>query len=267
MDHLLRDIAPVAAHAWQCLDAEATDALRTTLTARKLFEVTDPLGWDTSAVNGTGAKIANGTLVQGASVFVRQVHRMVEIKVPFEVERVQLDALARGAKGVKLDAVSAAARTAALAEDRLIFDGLEGADIDGAIKRDGALLLPDNVDDLPRAVSRALATLRDRGVEGPYVVALAPHFFEALGNATIGGYPVSKHVERLVDGPLVWAPALEGGVVASRRGGDFEICLGADFAVGYTGHTNKSVEFYIEELLSLVCLGPEACIGLQRAAQ
>ncbi len=267
MDHLLREIAPVTGHAWKYVDAEACDALRTTLTARKLFEVTNPLGWDTSSVNGGGARIVSGALVPGANVFVRQVHRMVEIRVPFELERAQLDALARGAKGVKLDAVGAAARTAALTEDTLIFNGLAAADIHGAIDPDEALQLPDNVEDLPRAVSRALATLRDRGVEGPYAAALAPHFFEALGNATKSGYPVSKHVERLVDGPLIWAPALDGGVVASRRGGDFRICLGADFAVGYTGHTNESVEFYIEELLSFACLGPEACIGLQRAAQ
>jgi uncharacterized linocin/CFP29 family protein len=41
-----------------------------------------------------------------------------------------------------------------------------------------------------------------------------------------------EHVRKLVDGPLVWAPGLEGGLVMSTRGEDFELTVGQDTLQG-----------------------------------
>ena len=38
-----------------------------------------------------------------------------------------------------------------------------------------------------------------------------------------GGYPVLEHLRLITGGPVVWAPAVDGAVVVSLRGGDFEI--------------------------------------------
>jgi uncharacterized linocin/CFP29 family protein len=42
----------------------------------------------------------------------------------------------------------------------------------------------------------------------------------------------------LLDGPIVWAPAADGAVVMSLRGGDFELAVGQDFSAGYLDHTS-----------------------------
>ncbi len=67
-------------------------------------------------------------------------------------------------------------------------------------------------------VATALNRLRDAGVDGPFAVALSERCYTSLTESTAGGYPVLEHVRRLIDGPLVWAPGLDGAVVLSMRG-------------------------------------------------
>jgi uncharacterized linocin/CFP29 family protein len=71
-----------------------------------------------------------------------------------------------------------------------------------------------------------------------------------------------QHVERLLDGPVIWAPGVNGAVVLSLRGGDFELTVGRDLSVGYRGHSANTVEFYIEESLSFRVLAKEAAVPL-----
>ena len=56
-----------------------------------------------------------------------------------------------------------------------------------------------------------------------------------------------EHVRRLLDGPIVWTPALEGAAVLSLRGGDFELTVGQDLSIGYLEHDARSVRFYLQE--------------------
>ena len=45
----------------------------------------------------------------------------------------------------------------------------------------------------------------------------------------------------------MWAPAVDGAVVLSQRGGDFELTVGQDFAIGYRSSDAASVDLYLEE--------------------
>ncbi len=76
----------------------------------------------------------------------------------------------------------------------------------------------------PHSIAEATRLLRLAGVDGPYAIALGPRYYAGLTQAVGGGgYPVLNVVRKLVDGPLVWAPAVNGAVVLSLRGGDFEL--------------------------------------------
>jgi len=66
-------------------------------------------------------------------------------------------------------------------------------------------------------------------VSGPYGVALGPRCYTGVTRSTDRGYPIINHIRELVDGPIVWAPAADGAVVLSQRGGDFELTVGQDF--------------------------------------
>jgi uncharacterized linocin/CFP29 family protein len=78
-----------------------------------------------------------------------------------------------------------------------------------------------------------------------------------------GGYPLLDHLRKILGGPLVWAPGVEGGVVGSLRGGDFLFDSGQDLSIGYDSHDADAVHLYVEESFSFRVATPEAAVGLR----
>jgi uncharacterized linocin/CFP29 family protein len=116
--------------------------------------------------------------------------------------------------------------------------------------------------DYPLAVATALTRLRDEGIDGPFAVVLNEQLYKDLAARTDSGYPILSHVQRLVDGDIVWAPGIDGALVISQRGGDFELTVGQDFSIGYLEHDIEKVRLYIEESFTFLILTEEAAIPL-----
>ena len=265
MNDLCRHLAPITEQAWAAIDDEARNALRLTLASRKVADFVGPLGWEASAVALGRALPLEAAPWQHVSAALRQVQPLVELRVPFALARAELDALARGARDADLKPVRDAARAIALAEDGVVFAGYAPAGITGIgqAAAAAALTITEDYEQYPAVVARALAQLREQGVQGPYAIALGPRCYTGLTRtATPAGFPVIQHVERLLDGPVIWAPGVNGAVVLSLRGGDFELTVGRDLSVGYRGHTASTVEFYIEESLTFRVLAEEAAVPL-----
>jgi len=150
-----------------------------------------------------------------------------------------------------------------------VFQGYDAAGIAGifAASADQKLTIPDKFEDYPDIVAEATHRLRSAGVNGPYGIALGPRCYTGLTRSTDRGYPVIDHVRELLDGPIVWAPAADGAVVMSLRGGDFELSVGQDFSVGYLDHTSTSVLLYLQETFTFRVLSPEAAVPLTYAIQ
>jgi uncharacterized linocin/CFP29 family protein len=115
-------------------------------------------------------------------------------------------------------------------------------------------------------VAQAVSRLRLAGVEGPYALVLGQSAYTAASGGSDDGYPVLDHVERLVDGGIVWAPGIEGGAVVSTRGGDFELDIGQDFSIGYLNHSDTAVTLYLQETMTFRMLTAEAAVSLDPAA-
>ena len=113
-----------------------------------------------------------------------------------------------------------AAKKLAFAEDRAIFNGYAEADIRGIREctSNPIQTLPEDVRDYPDAVAQALSQLRLVGVNGPYSVLLGAGEYTSLAETRDHGYPVLEHVKRIVDGNLIWAPAIEAAFVVTTRG-------------------------------------------------
>jgi uncharacterized linocin/CFP29 family protein len=71
---------------------------------------------------------------------------------------------------------------------------------------------------------------------------------------------VLEHVKRIVDGNIIWAPAIEGAFVLTTRGGDFELNLGQDISIGYLSHTDTTVRLYLQESFTFRMLTSEASV-------
>ena len=267
MNHLRKGLAPVTDAAWAQIDDEASRSLRLFLGARKLVDVSGPLGWDTdAAVAGLVNSIDSGS--DGVEAALRQPVALTEFRTPFTMSLADLDTADRGNLGIDTDAVIAAARAAALAEDRMVFHGLGAAQCPGIVGATPHRPIPlaDDPADYPRQVADALQVLRDAGIGGPYSIALGDAEFTAVTETTEKGYPVYEHIKSMIEGDVVWVPAVTGAVVASVRGGDFLLTIGEDFSIGYRNTDGDTVNLYLEESVALQVLTPDAAVHLSRAS-
>jgi uncharacterized linocin/CFP29 family protein len=264
VNDLLREHAPISAQAWREIDAEATRTLKTLLAARRLVDFEGPLGWAAASVPTGRVDKLSPPLQEGAVTRLRDSLPLMELRVPFEISRDELDAIGRGARDADLDPVRNAARAAGIAEDRAVFQGYRPAGIVGMFETSAAqsLSIPDDYEAYPDVVAEATHRLRSEGVSGPYGIALGPRCYTGLTRSTTRGYPVINHVRELLDGPIVWAPAADGAIVMSLRSGDFELTVGQDFSVGYLDHTSTSVLLYLQETFTFRVLTPEASVPL-----
>ena len=117
----------------------------------------------------------------------------------------------------------------------------------------------------PDVVAQAVSQLRLAGVNGPYALVLGSEPYTAVSGGSDEGYPVLQHIQRLIDGDIIWAPAIRGGFVLTTRGGDFELDLGQDISIGYLGHSETSVRLYLQESFTFRLLTTEAAVALSPA--
>jgi uncharacterized linocin/CFP29 family protein len=263
MNNLHRDLAPISDAAWEEIEDEARRTFTLHLGGRRVVDLTGPAGPELAAV-GSGDQRSIDPLVSGTEARAREARPVVELRVPFSLSRREVDAVERGSKDADWQPVKDAARRIAQAEDTAIFEGWTAAGITGM--RTGAehppLPLPSLVTDYPDAVSRALTTLRLSGVAGPYALLLGADAYTAVNETSNHGYPVRQHLARVVDGEIIWAPALVGAMALSTRGGDFELHLGQDLSIGYHSHDVDQVWLYLQESLTFSLHSPEAAVAL-----
>jgi len=265
MGDLLRELAPISDKGWEEVEAEAKRTLKLMLAARKVVDFRGPLGWAHSAVDLCRTDPLPSPVGDGIRAVKRRVLPLVEYRVPFELSRAELEGIARGSRDPDLDPVTDAARTIAVAENRAVFHGFAEAGIEGiaTAAADAALTLTDDHESYPRVVAQALSRLHDKGVDGPFGIVLGPAGHTGLAETvTPAGYPVLQHVRRLLDGPIIWAPGLDGAIVLSLRGGDFELTVGQDLSIGYLSHDAEHVRLYLQESFAFQVLAPEAAVPL-----
>jgi len=264
-DDLHRQLAPISARAWKEIERTAVETLTVNLAARKLVDFRGPLGWTASAV-GLGTVDALATPpVDGVIASLRRVQPLVELRVDFALSRTELDRIDRGGHGPDLTALTEAAIRLARAEDRAIFHGYPPAAIDG-IRSCGATVRPDagsGAPGYPALIAEAVRMLRIAGIGGPYALAAGDRCFTALHATTArDGYLLLDAVPQILGGPIVWAPAVDGAVVASTRGGDLRLTVGRDVAIGYLGHSASAVQLFLVESFTFEVLTPEAAVWL-----
>jgi uncharacterized linocin/CFP29 family protein len=263
MNNLHRELAPISDAAWAQIEEETARTLKRYLAARRVVDV-PPLGGIALPGVGTGHLRSIPAPAEGILASRREIKPLVEVRVPFELSRQAVDAVERGSEDSDWQPAKDAARKLAFAEDRSIFNGYKDADIQGIREATSNPIdtLPADVREYPDAVAHALSQLRLVGVNGPYSVLLGAEEYTALAETRDHGYPVLEHLKRIVDGNIVWAPAIEGAFVLTTRGGDFELNIGQDASIGYLDHTDRAVRLYLQETFVFRVLTGEASVVL-----
>jgi uncharacterized linocin/CFP29 family protein len=268
VNNLHRELAPISESAWAQIEAEATRTLKSYLAGRRVVDLKGPGGASLAAV-GTGHLRNVEPPGDGIVARQREVKPLVELRVPFELERQAIDDVERGSNDSDWQALKDAAKRTAFAEDQAIFEGYTAAGIVGIRPgtSNSVKPLPSDVLKYPDAIAEALSQLRLAGVNGPYSILLGADAYTALSETSDHGYPVIQHIQRLVNEEIIWAPAIAGAFVLTTRGGDFELHLGQDISIGYSSHSDKTVGLYFQETFTFMLQTAEAAIALTPPAQ
>jgi uncharacterized linocin/CFP29 family protein len=264
MNHLLRDLAPLTAEAWEVVDTEARTRLTELLAARKLVDFAGPHGWQRSAIELGSVEVIDAPDAALAAK-QRRVQPLVELRASFTVPRSTLEDIARGRPDPDLDTLAEAVRAIAQAENTAVFHGYAAAGITGLTEASSQspITLGDDYGDYPTSVAKAINALRLAGIVGPFGLAIGPDGYTGIvETAENGGYPLIRHLHEILGGPLVWAPGVTGAVLVSTRGGDFQFDSGQDLSIGYRSHDADEVELYLEESFTFRVLEPDAAVAL-----
>lgn len=263
MNNLYRELAPVTESAWAEIELEASRTFKRHIAGRRVVDVSEP-GGPTVAGVSTGHLVDVKAPGEGVVAHLRDARPLVRLRVPFTVTRTAIDDVERGAQDSDWDPVKEAAKRLAFVEDRAIFEGYPAASIEGVRNSSSnpGLALPDDAREIPDVISQALSELRLAGVDGPYCVLLSAEVYTKVSETTAHGYPIREHLNRLVDGEIIWAPAIDGAFVLSTRGGDFDLQLGTDVSIGYLNHDAETVQLYLQETLTFLCYTSEASVAL-----
>ena len=271
MNNLHRELAPISDAAWASIEEEARRTFRRHVAGRRVVDVGEPAGLGLSSV-GTGHvgqvdPPAEG--VEGFMARLRTSQQVVELRVPFTLGRQDVDDVERGARDSDWQPVKDAARQIAFAEDMIIFNGYQAAGITGIRESSSnpALVLHAEIREYPNAVSHAVSSLRLAGVGGPYALVLSATAYTEVSETSDYGYPILEHLARVVDGEIIWAPAIDGAFLLSTRGGDYQLCLGQDLSIGYLSHDAGTVQLYFQESLTFLAYTSEASVALGAHAQ
>ncbi|MGA2825342.1 MAG: family 1 encapsulin nanocompartment shell protein [Streptosporangiaceae bacterium] len=263
MNNLYRELAPITDAAWASIEEEARRTFGTYVAGRRVADVEGPGGTTLAAVN-TGHLGDVEPPAEGVIAHLRQAQPLVRLRVPFRLNRTDIDDVERGAQDSDWQPLKDAAKQIAYAEDRAVFEGYPAAGITGirAATTNAALALPADPHEYPDVIIDALTALRLAGVNGPYSLALSTDAYDAISVTSNHGYPIRHQIDRLFDGEILWAPAIDGAFLLSARGGDYTLSLGQDLSIGYLSHDAESVELYFQESLTFLVYTTEAIVAI-----
>jgi uncharacterized linocin/CFP29 family protein len=267
MDILKRSIAPISDEAWREIDDQARKTLHTLLSARKVVDVEGPRGWDYAGVPvGRLDMPAQSERKQrgGIEYGIHRVQPLVETRSYFDLEIWELDNVVRGAGDIDFSSLDEAAREAARFEEEAVYHGFSPSGIGGLreISPHRPIAIEKERDDLLESVSRGIARLLAFSVEGPYALVVSPGLWQQLAGY-VQGYPLRKHLEDLLAGPVIIGPFVEEAYLVSMRGGDVSLVLGQDLSIGYLSHDSRTVHLFFTESFTLRVLDPSVVVVLR----
>jgi len=265
-DILRRALAPIAEEAWKEIDNQAARTLKGNLSARRLVDFSGPHGWGLAAVNLGSVRVGGNEPVKGVSWGKRETQNLIEVRSYFTLKLWELDNVSRGARCPNLDALISAARKVSIFEETAIYHGFGEGGIKGICESASHKAVPlpaGDPDAYAEAVETAVLALQKSGIGGPYALVLGTDSYATVQVGDPQAYPLRKQVASIADGGVFWSPALQGGVVVSRRGGDFELTVGQDLSIGYKGHDKENVDLFFTESFTFRVLEAAAACELK----
>ncbi|NLF23258.1 MAG: bacteriocin family protein [Lentisphaerae bacterium] len=267
---LKRHLAPLSETTWSMIDEQAASVLKGNLSARALVPFRGPLGLTAAAVNLGSVAAAGKSDFAGVEWGIRQVLPLVEAFAPFALSLEDLEQVERGGVTPDLQPVIAAALRLAMFEEGAVYNGLPQAGYAGLLGSSPhkPLNLPGTPDGFIKTIGQAVLTLQKHSVAGPYHLVLGTEAYQTLKLAEMQGRQASKFVgDLLLGGSIRWSPVFNAsGALFSGRGGDSELTVGQDYAIGFAGTEDDTVNLFLMASFAFRVIEPAAAIALAMKA-
>jgi uncharacterized linocin/CFP29 family protein len=91
-----------------------------------------------------------------------------------------------------------------------------------------------------------MTVLSNSSVEGPYSLVVSNEQWQKISGVH-RGYPLKQQIESLLGGSIIRNTFVDNALLVSERGGDFEMTIGQDIAIGYEHHDTKAVQLFFTE--------------------
>ncbi len=261
MDILRQSQAPIPDVAWKFIHEEAGRHLKMHFSARRFVHVSGPHGQDYQVMPLGSVKYAKKTALSRVRHGIYQVRPLMEIRVPFKVDRSLLDEITRGNNEIDLDDLEEAARIFTQFEDQAVYQGFTEGQIIGLKDRSGAkpLTMPKIAEEMLVRAQEGINTLRDASVDGPYAFILTAPLFDMLSTYS-QGYPIKPRLETLLGGPVIKAQHSDYCFLVPYRSDDIKLTLGMDASVGYDSADEKTVLLFLTESFTFYVSDPGSVI-------
>lgn len=252
--YLGREDAPIGSETLKALDNTMTEAAKGVLTGRRLLHIEGPYGLGLKAVPLADSRTEEGLVTSGL-VPLTLIHKT------FSLSKRDLAAAEKDGLPINTAVVAKTAIETAMAEEALIFEGMQG--LPGLLTAPGAAELQLSAwDKMGKAVEdiiSAVTLLDAAGFHGPYSLALAPNRYNLLFRRYPQGGTELEYIQALVTDGVFKAPVLNNGGVLIASGRQYaSIVLGQDMSVGFIGPVGENLEFSISESLALLLREPKA---------
>ena len=87
-----------------------------------------------------------------------------------------------------------------------------------------------------------------------------PKFWNQI--QSMGTYPLENRIAALTGGEMVVLPGAEEAYLVSARGGDLELVVGQDLAVGFEAATEEKVRLFFTESLTFRVINADAVVPM-----
>ena len=252
---LNREDAPIGSATWDFLSEQMVEIARTQLSGRRLLDVEGPYGLGLKTVPLGEEEVSEGVSVSRSlplAYLVRTFTLSTRDLASYEAETVNLDT----------NPLFEATQQECSLEDQTIFFG--SGELPGLTSAKGIhhrkLSAWDAVGQALEDLVQAVTLLDGAGYHGPYRLALAPQRYNLLFRI----YPQApitelEHLQQLVSGGIVKAPALQKGGVLLNAGAQYAaLILGQDMQLGFIGPSEDKLEFSVSESLALLVRQPKS---------
>jgi uncharacterized linocin/CFP29 family protein len=257
MTGLRRELAPITDAAWTVIEDQARRSLTNSLSLRVVSDVSGPHGREFGAATRGRVTLPEAQPDSKAQVGVHRVQPLIEVRVPFQLDIWELDNAERGAQDIDLSALESACWDLVRFEEETVFRGFPPADLPSLVNQ--ATQPPIDLEgDMSRfldAVARAATEMHRETVEGPYALMVPEDVWVHL-SSLVDGRPLRRHVEYLIDGPVILSPFIPNSMLVSMRGGDLELVLGEDVSIGFDGADKHTVDLYLTESFTYLVHDP-----------